>query len=137
MVHHSLWKHIARIEPRGSRIMQVRFNATEKLDIIATYAPPAESNNKATAKEAKQEYYDDLDRCVKETPRNHVIIVMGDMNASLIEATNDKEKRVIGGHALKGSSEVSELKEDTTRDNRDRLIEFCLSNELSLENTMF
>ena len=44
---------------------------------------------------------------------------------------------VIGKYALKGSNSPNDLKEDTTRDNRDRLIEFCYEHDLKLENTMF
>ena len=74
--------YINRIEPLGSRIIK-----------ISTYAPPAVSNDKATRKEAKQEYQDKLSATVKPSPTNNMIIVLGDMNARVIEPTNQKEKQ--------------------------------------------
>ena len=117
LLHHSLWKYIERIEPNGSRLMKMRLNLHKKLDIISTYAPPAVSNDKATTKEEKQEYYDALTDVVKETPNNNTLIVLGDMNARVIEATNKKEMQVIGKHTLVGSSKPNDLKEETTKDN--------------------
>ena len=115
----------------------MRLNLHKNLNILSTYAPPAVSNDRATSKEETQEYYDKLSEVVKEPPNNNMIIVLGDMNARVIEAINQKEKRIIGSHALKGSSSPNDLKEETTRDNRDRLIEFCHEHELKIENAMF
>lgn len=55
MIHHTLWKYIERVEPLGSRIIKMRLNLHKKVDIISTYAPPAESNDKITSKKEKQE----------------------------------------------------------------------------------
>ena len=60
-----------------------------------------------------------------------MLVVMGDMNARVIDAINKKEKQMIGNHALKGNIRPQDLKEETTRDNRDRLIEFCFENGLN------
>ena len=66
-----------------------------------------------------------------------MVIVLGDMNARVIEPMSKKERQVIGKYALKGNMKPQDLKEETTRDNRNRLLEFCYENGLKLENTMF
>ena len=67
-----------------------------------------------------------------------MILVMGDFNARVIKATNDLERTVIGTHTLMAEGACPEkLDQDTTKDNRDRFIEWCIENGLKLENTMF
>ena len=69
-------------------------------------------------------------------PSKNNKIILGDMNAKVLEAENEMEKTVMGKYTLKGTDEVADMREDV-KDNRDRLIEFCISNELKLDNTMF
>ena len=67
-------------------------NRHKEMDIISAHAPPVVSNDKATAAEEKQQFYDDLTECVKGIPKNNMLLVMGDMNARVIEATNKKRE---------------------------------------------
>ena len=100
--------------------MKMRLILQKKLDITSAYAPSVVSNDINTPKEEKQIFYDALSECEKETLKHNMLIVMGDMSARVIEAMNKREKQVIGKHALKGSTTPNDLKEETTRGNRDR-----------------
>ena len=67
-----------------------------------------------------------------------MILTMGDFNARVMKATTEVESTVIGKHALCAShAHPDDLDDDTTRDNRDRLIEWCIDNNMKIENTMF
>ena len=61
---------------------------------------------------------------------------MGDMNAKVKEATNEVEEKIIGKHTLKGDRSPEDLKAPV-KENRDRLLEYCVDNGLRLANTMF
>ena len=65
--------------PVNERIMSARFNSRfAKLTIIQVYAPTNDAED-----ESKEEFYEQLQREVKATPRYDVLIVMGDLNAKI------------------------------------------------------
>ena len=66
-----------------------------------------------------------------------MLIIMGDMNAKVKNPTNDVEKQVIGSHSLIGNVRTEDIRDSKTQSRREKLIEFCLRNELKIENTMF
>ena len=100
--------------------MKLTLKLHNRLEIISAYAPPAVSNDTATPAEDKQTFYNELTDCVKSAPSNNMLIALGDMNARVIEPINKKERQVIGKYALKGNTKPQNLKEETSRDHRNR-----------------
>ena len=142
MTHHSTCQYLERIEPKNSRMMRLRFNFKTKTDIIVTYAPPAKSNNRDTTKEETDKCYEELQQMIEDTPKNSRLIVMGDMNARIRNPhpTDPKEATIIGKHGLVGNirTEDMDIEQDAAViNNRNRLINLCLENDLKIENTMF
>ena len=138
LIHKDYWPYIHEVEHLGGRIMRLSLNFKKKLEIIATYAPTAKSNDIDTPWEVKKEYYETLQECINKMNKKHMKLIMGDFNARVMKATTEVENTVIGKHALCASyAHPDDLDDDTTRDNRDRLIEWCIDNNMKIENTMF
>ena len=76
--------------------MKVTVNLHKRLEILSAHAPPAVSNKVATPPEAQQEFSDSLTECVNSIPKNNMIVVVGVMNARVIEATSAKQRQLIG-----------------------------------------
>ena len=77
--------------PVNERIRSARFNSRfAKLTIIQVYAPTNDAED-----ESKEEFYEQLQREVKATPRYDVLIVMGDLNAK-IGQDNEGWEKVMG-----------------------------------------
>ena len=65
--------------------------------------------------------------------KKHMILVTGDFNARVTKATTEVESTVIGKYALCATYvHPDDLDDDTTRDNRDRLIEWCIDNGMKI-----
>ena len=109
-------------EAISERIMTARFQGTHtKMTVIQVYAP---INNATDA--CKEDFYNTLQAIVDKTPRHDLILLMGDFNAKISKDRNGQEN-AIGPF---GSSKE-------TNDNGERLILFCLQNQLKIMNTYF
>ena len=62
---------------------------------------------------------------------------MGDFNARRQCATNTEESQVIGKHTFQPSSAKPWDHRDSVWENRQFLIEWCISNKMSIANTKF
>ena len=72
-----------------------------------------------------------------DAPKDNRLIVMGDMNARVKNQNpiDAKEAAVLGKHALIGSTRTEHLNIDQDAaviNNRNRLIKFCLDNDLKI-----
>ncbi|KAL9979214.1 hypothetical protein ACROYT_G016844 [Oculina patagonica] len=108
--------------PVSDRIITARFNSKHiKTTIIQVYAPTndADTDEKDGFCELLQQVYD-------RTPRDDIIITMGDWNAKLGHQL-EGENGVVGKHGL-GSDRS---------DNGERFIEFCAANNMAITTTMF
>ena len=107
--------------PVNERIMSARFNSRfAKLTIIQVYAPTNGAED-----ESKEEFYEQLQREVEETPRHDALIVMGDLNAKIGEGNEGWEK-VMRQHGLGRMNE-----------NGERLATFCGNNDLVIGGSLF
>ena len=112
MVGKDLWKTIETMEPLGSRFMRIRLKTKQKVDIIVAYGPQAEKSP-----EEKDEFYDNLQKAIKATPKSHILIIAGDFNAKLMKPNSDMERTVIGTEAIY-HEECEKGMGNGTRDNR-------------------
>jgi len=77
------------------------------------------------ASEEKDEFYENLEHTLNETPRSRIRIVLGDFNAKL--GKENIFRATIGNHSL----------HDITSKNGLRLIDFASGGELIVKSTMF
>jgi len=74
-------KTLLKCNPVNERIMSACFKSRyAKLTVIQVYAPTNDADD-----ESKEEFYEQLQWELETTPRHDVLIVMGDLNAKIVE----------------------------------------------------
>ena len=114
--------NLASLEQHSSRIITARIYMRHvNLSIICCYAPTNEASDTA-----KNTFYRKLEKIIKDTPRHDVKLLLGDFNAKL---SNDNHgfQGILGQHSLHSA----------TNDNGERLLELCMSHNLTIGSTMF
>lgn len=103
-------------------LLETRFTSRFiKTTVVQVYAPTNEADE-----EAKDSFYDLLQRVTDEIPRQDMIMMMGDWNAK-IGARQEGEDGVVGWHGLG----------DKWSENGVRFVSFCAANNLAIVSTMF
>ena len=96
-IHKSLWKYIKNVEPRGGRLIKCTMKFENNLDIIGAYAPPACTSKNGrpvdTDPTIKDEFYDARSRSWDNNPKINNMILLGDMNAKVIQFQHEEEKQ--------------------------------------------
>lgn len=105
----------------NERILRVRFKCKARnLSVIQCYAPTEDADETT-----KQEFYDQLNNILADTPKRDLKILMGDFNAK-VGSNNEDIEHVIGNH---GIGEMN--------DNGELLVELCGLNEFKIGGTLF
>jgi exonuclease III len=105
----------------SERIIVARFKSQHGyVTVIQTYAPIDNASDVL-----KDDFYDKLQAAVTKTPRSDMLIVMGDLNAS-VGRNHASNKGVIGHEGLPGLNR-----------NGQRLLDFCALNGLVITTTLF
>ena len=111
----------------GSRLIRVTLaigkGASDSLHVFSCYAPTY-----AASREAKDDFFDDLQRALDEVPPEESLVLLGDFNACVGSRNkgDDPWEGVRGPH---GMGEVNEAGRD--------LVNFLLLNEATIYNTWF
>ncbi|XP_072037118.1 craniofacial development protein 2-like [Amphiura filiformis] len=101
-------------------MISARFQTkTGAITIIQVYAP-----NIADSETCVDEFYDQLQRETDKTPKNDILIIMGDLNAK-VGSDNSGWETVMGKHGHESN------------DRGEKLLTFCATNDLCITNTMF
>ena len=109
-------------EPVSSRIVTARlYSKYIKTTIVQAYAP-----QNGSSVEAKDEFYQQLQKVYSEIPKHDMVISMGDFNAK-IGSQFVGEEGIVGRHGLKG---------DRT-DNGSRFVSMCEVSNMAIMSTMF
>ena len=96
------------------------------LDIIDAYAPQSKR-----AKEDKAKFYEKLTQLIKKAPKRNNLLMAGDMNAKIINTTNEIEKNIAGPNYFNPPIVLDKMAEDT-KNNRQRLFNFCANTGMKL-----
>ena len=105
----------------GLRIIKARFKtACGKATILQVYAPTSTSTN-----EEIDNFYEELQAAIQNSPSNDMLVVMGDMNAKVGKKW-ETWRGVIGKFGLGEPNERVE-----------RLLNFCLTNNLKIMYSVF
>ncbi|XP_048743177.2 craniofacial development protein 2-like [Ostrea edulis] len=114
-------KTLLEWEPINDRLIRARFNSKYcKLTIIQCYAPTNDAEE-----EIKDDFYEQLQMVVSKVPQHDMLLMMGDLNAK-VGADNTDCERSMGKHGC-----------GIRNDNGERLIDFCLNNNLVIGGTIF
>lgn len=91
-----------------------------KWHFISVYDP---DNDKS--KEEIDKFYSDLDSKMEKIPKEHEVLIMGDVNAR------------IGNIVINGIKQRFKNNEPHVNDSGQKLVEFCAQNELRINTTYF
>jgi len=108
--------------PVSERIMTARLHSQQiNISVVVAYAPIQDDT--ATVKD---KFYEELEAVQSKLPGHDVKIVMGDFNARVGQDPAPYHG-VIGKHSC----------HETANDNGNRLLDFCVFNELTIGGTLF
>ncbi len=123
---------IEDIEPIDDRLMYITLKCAIEITIVITYMPAADRPT-----EEKQRAYGNLQKVIDKRKGKGPLYIMGDWNARLIYPITIEEEEVMGKHTLHENGEKVENHTEGMRENRDLMIECCMTNELKIMNTMY
>ncbi|CAF2810714.1 unnamed protein product [Rotaria sp. Silwood2] len=96
------------------------------ITIIAVYSPINPPPGQSTAIDAADAFYIDLQQTLDKTPKNEMVLIMGDFNARVSQQQHLDGFSVVGKHAV-----------DDLNENGQRLTDFCSNNDIIIANTFF
>ena len=109
-------------KPVTDRIIKVKFQSRHtKTTVVVIYAPTEEAEE-----EEKDNFYDQCQDVFNDIPKLDMVLILGDMNAQ-VDSNRQGLEHVIGAH---GSVQQ-------TSDNGERLLIFCNSNGICMDNAYF
>ena len=123
-------KYIKDVEPITDRIMYVTLNAAVEINIVVVYMPTADR-----PQVEKQKAYEDLVTVITDKQSKGPIYIMGDFNARLIFPTTQEE--AMGKHTMHTNGSKIELLAESMRENRDLMMELCMTYKLKATNTTY
>ena len=120
LVHKDFVNTVMSCQPISSRITTIRLRATPfNITIIQAYAPTSDYSD-----EDIEEFYDQLQDIVKQTPKKDILVVQGDWNAKVGEDACNNWKGTCGRYCNAETNERGL-----------RLLEFANYNDFKLVNT--
>ncbi|XP_070168800.1 craniofacial development protein 2-like [Polyergus mexicanus] len=107
----------------SDRIISVRIKAAPcVLNFIQVYAPTADADAEDIGN-----FYSSLQATIEKTSNREITVIMGDWNAKVGRTDNDNHIRnAVGRYGI-----------GTRNERGDRLIQFCIDNNLTIANTVF
>lgn len=126
-------KRLRSAVPHNGRIIEIKIaNSGPDICLISHYAP---HSGRPVAENEK--HWDNLQQILSTKTRQAPVILLGDTNARIHGRVSDIEGSVVGRHVFgHGNHYVQELPEEQ-RENRQMLMDFCISNNLIISNSFF
>lgn len=126
-------QHIEDIEPIDDRIMYMVLKGVLEVTILVCYCPPADRPS-----DEKVAHYEKTQKIFDKRKGKGPIYIVGDWNARLIYPIVEAEEEVMGKHTLhEDGNIIATIFTENMRENRDLMMEFCMTNELKVTNTMY
>lgn len=108
--------------PYNDRVLSARLRGIGyNITLIQVYAPTS-----VASEEEKEEFYATLQQALDACNQSDRIIIMGDFNSKVGSIKDEMEKGIVGSHGLGERNESGE-----------GLVEFAITNNLTITNTMF
>ena len=133
VIGRKLIDHVKDCIPHNSRFIEVLLaNHGPDICLVNHYAPPS-----GRSLEEKMQHWDMLQDIVHARGKHLPTFILGDTNARLHGSISQVEDQDMGRYTFGyGSQHVPDLPEEQ-RDNRQFLIDFCITNEYAIMNTFF
>ena len=132
VVENNLVKHILDIEPINDRLMYITSKGTINYCIIATHVPQAERPT-----EEKEKIYKGIKEITRKNKGKGTVIILGDMNARIQKAANNRERRYIGEHTFEPETCNIHGRSEGITENRNLMIDLCQEFDMRALNTCF
>ena len=121
LVHKDTVNCVMGCRPISSRLITIRLKATPfNINIIQAYAPTSDYSD-----EDIEDFYEQLQEVLDQTPKKDILVVQGDWNAKIGEDAYENWKGTCGRHCNAKSNERGL-----------RLLEFASYNDLIVTNTL-
>ncbi|XP_022188473.1 craniofacial development protein 2-like [Nilaparvata lugens] len=121
VVHNNLLGQLIDFKDIDERMCSIRMRGRfSTITLISAHAPMEESDE-----DAKDAFYDRLEQLYHEAPAHDVKIILGDMNAKV--GREECYRPAIGKESL----------HEESNDNGTRLIDFAISNRMTIASTCF
>lgn len=128
-----LKKYVMNVKQCSARNLIVSIKTLgPALDIVSTYTPQAGH----TDKQATEKHYAELEEIMQNRPKHAPILILGDFNARLIKRL-PHESNNLGAHIFGNGRAELDILSQIQVNNRNLFMEFCLSHNLVVKNTMF
>ena len=116
-------KRVLGYNPISDRLITIRLHAKPvNITVIQVYAPTSTATD-----DDIDSFYSQLQDTLDKTSKQDVVVILGDFNAKIGAGIQlDDERKAIGKHGLGERNKRG-----------DTLIDFCLSNEFVIANTLF
>ena len=106
----------------SDRIIIIRLlGQVKNITLLQLYAPTS-----ASIEEELEEFYDALQKGIDNKENQDILVVSGDLNAIVGSQKHSDEDGIVGNFGM-----------GVRDDRRDRRIDFAISNQLAIKNTMF
>ncbi|XP_050508878.1 craniofacial development protein 2-like [Diabrotica virgifera virgifera] len=122
-VSKSLSPYILGYQAISDRIISLKLNGSPSIvHLIQVYAPTSTADDDTT-----ESFFNELESYLQNIPNKEIAIIMGDLNSKIGVTMDDEHIRNIVGRYGIGE-----------RNSRgDRLIQFCVDNDLTIMNSMY
>jgi exonuclease III len=121
LIQKKMQKFTMSFMPRNERLCKLRLKGKfNNISLISVYAPMEDKVD-----EIKEQFYEDLQKVVDNTPKTDTIIILGDLNARL--GKEDTYTGVTGQYTL----------HQNTSGNGEMLCEFAVLNNMTIMSTQF
>ena len=120
LVHKDIVNTVMGCRQVTSRFITIRLKAVPfNITIVQAYAPTSEYNDNKI-----EEFYDQLQNAIDQTPKKDILVVQGDWNAKVGRDVCGNWQGICGSFS-----------DDDTNERGLRLLEFATFNDLELANT--
>jgi exonuclease III len=122
------WKNCGSTwEAVSDRIITARLKCHPiSITLIAVYSPTNPPPDQPMATDTADTFYIELQQTIEKTPKNDMVLIMGDFNARVSQQQHLDGSSVVGKHAV-----------DDLNENGQRLTDLCSNNDLIIANTFF
>ena len=112
--------------------MYIILRGTLETTFVTAYFPQSDRPT-----EEKEHIYEKLQNIIDKRKNKGPIYIGADWNARLIYPTTENEETIMGKFTLHNNGNKIEAFTEAMKENRDLMIEFCLTNEMKVVNTMY
>ena len=131
VIANKIMNMVQDVQPVSDRIMRMTLSYATPITVISVYAPTANRSRKE-----KDLFYETLQNTYQKAKNIGCVFIAGDLNAR-VQCKRCDEEEAVGKWTFDKTNLTFDNQSDDTADNRQRLLEFCETNNIKLANTLF